>query len=450
MTTLIKNGTLVDPAGRVHAKLNLYIKDHKIEYSTAEEPAADRVIDAAGKIVTPGFIDVHMHEGIRKPDGTLDESIFLALLNMGVTSALGGNCGNNAFDSPGEYLEMADRRGLPINLGLFVGHTDARFRAGGTDKYAPIGRDVLNRMLASLEKELDAGCAGISFGIKYTPGTTFEELLWVSSLCQKGNKTIAAHIREDAAGALSAAKEIAETARQLGIPAEISHIGSMAGFGQMEETLKLLDGYVLNGTELGIDCYPYYAFSTDIGETTYDDGWMERYGTDYSSIELCDGPYRGMRCTEEIFRELRKERPGTITVCHVMRPEEVDMALLHPNVVLATDGYMHSGQGHPRAAGTFPRFLKNYVRTGKISLDDAIAKMSSIPAQRFGLKNKGRLSAGADADLVIFDPDTIADCSDYDNPACPPEGIDYVLIGGETAIEKSAVVNPKLGRSLRF
>jgi N-acyl-D-amino-acid deacylase len=133
-----------------------------------------------------------------------------------------------------------------------------------------------------------------------------------------------------------------------------------------------------------------------------------------------------------------------------MRPEEVDMALLHPNVVLATDGYMHSGQGHPRAAGTFPRFLKNYVRTGKISLDDAIAKMSSIPAQRFGLKNKGRLSAGADADLVIFDPDTIVDRSDYDNPACPPEGIDYVIIGGESAVEKSVVVNGKLGRSLRF
>ncbi len=450
MTTLIQNGTLVDPLNALHKKCNLYIKDGKILSCTEELLPADRVIDAAGKIVAPGFIDIHMHEGGMNPDGSLDESMFLALLNMGVTSALGGNCGNNVFDSPHEYLDLIDECGIPVHLGLFAGHTDARLRAGGTDKYSPIDSTVLNKMLTGLQKELNAGCVGISFGVKYTPGTTFNELLEVCSLCKKANKPISAHIREDAQGVFNAAREIAEAARLCGIQAEISHIGSMAGFGQMRDTLQILDEYVREGTNLGIDCYPYDAFSTGIGETTYDEGWLERYDTDYSSIELCDGEYKGQRCTEEIFRKLREEAPDTITVCHVMKPEDVDLALLHPNVMLVTDGYLHNGQGHPRAAGTFPRFLKNYVRTGKISLDEAISKMTTLPALKFGLKNKGTLSVGADADIVIFDPDTIADTSTYDNPVTPPAGIHTVLIGGEIAAENGTVTNPHLGRSLRF
>jgi len=450
MTTLIQNGTLIDPISRVHTKCNLYIKDHKIQSVTSDRPAADRVIDARGKIVAPGFIDVHMHEGGLNPDGTLDESILLSLLSMGVTSALGGNCGNNAFASPGEYLDLIDRRGAPIYLGLFVGHTDARLRAGGTDKYAPINESVLNKMLAALQKELDAGCAGISFGVKYTPGTTFNELLKVCSLCKKANKPISAHIREDAAGVIDAAREMAEVGRQLGIQVEISHIGSMAGFGQMSETLEMLDEYVLNGTNLGIDCYPYYAFSTEIGETTYDDGWLEHYQTGYDSIELCDGEFKGQRCTEEIFYKLRKEAPRTITVCHVMLPQDVDSALLHPNVMLATDGFLNNGQGHPRAAGTFPRFIKNYVNTNRISLDDAIYKMTSLPALQFGLKNKGRLCAGTDADIVIFDPAEIADTATFDDPVKPPVGIDFVLVGGEIAVEKSVIKKQDAGHSLRF
>ncbi|HEX3016427.1 MAG TPA: amidohydrolase family protein [Caproicibacter sp.] len=450
MKTLIVGGTLVDPLNHVHSKLNLLIDGSKIECSTGEIPAADRVIHAEGKIVSPGFIDVHMHEGTRNSDGTLDESIFLALLRMGVTSALGGNCGNNTIDSPSEYLRLVDQAGIPLNLGLFVGHTDSRFRAGGADKYAPIDRAKQNKMLTELERELDGGCIGVSFGLKYTPGTTTEEFRRVCSLCKEKGKPISAHIREDAAGVVEAAREVADAALRLGVQTEVSHIGSMAGFGQMAETLDLLDEYALNGANLGIDCYPYDAFSTEIGETTYDDGWLERYDTDYSSIELCDGKWKGQRCTEQIFRELRKTAPGTITVCHVMKPDEIDLALLHPNVVIVTDGFMHGGQGHPRAAGSYPRFVRNYVRTGKISIDDAIVKMSSLPAQRFGLKNKGRLNAGADADLVIFDPDNIADTATYEDPIKPPVGIDCIMVAGEIAVKDSVVVNGKLGRSLRF
>jgi N-acyl-D-amino-acid deacylase len=448
--TLIAGGTLIDPLSHVHAQLNLLLDGGKIACCTEEMPDADRVIHAEGKIVSPGFIDIHMHEGVKNADGTLDESIFCSLLRMGVTSALGGNCGNNAVDSPAEYLRMVDEIGIPLNLGLFVGHTDARVRAGGADKYAPIDDVTKKKMLANLERELDAGCVGVSFGLKYTPGTTQEEFRQVCSLCQQKGKPISVHIREDADGAVDAAREVAEAALRIGVQAEISHIGSMAGFGQMKETLTLLDQYVLNGGNIGLDCYPYDAFSTEIGETTYDDGWLERYDTDYGSIELCDGEWKGMRCTEQMFRILRNNAPETITVCHVMKPEEVQMALLHPNTVLVTDGFVHNGQGHPRAAGAFPRFLKEYVRSGKISMDGAIAKMSSVPAQRFGLNNKGRLSAGADADIVIFDPNEVADMATYSAPATPPVGIDYVLVAGEIAVQNNDIVNGRLGRALRF
>ena len=450
MKTLIRGGTLVDPLESVHAKRNLVLRDGKILGCTSEEPEADRVIDAAGKIVSPGFIDIHMHEGRVREDGTLDESIFLSLLRMGVTTALGGNCGNNATDSPSGYLDRVDRTGIPVNLGLFAGHTDARRRAGGTDKYAPIGEAAEAAMLRELERELDAGCAGVSFGLKYTPGTTAREFGRVCTLCAEKGKPIAAHIREDAAGAVGAAREVAEASLRYGVQAEVSHIGSMAGFGQMEETLALLDEYALNGADLGVDCYPYDAFSTELGETTYDDGWLTRYGTDYSSIELCDGKWKGRRCTEELFRRLRREAPGTITVCHVMRPGDVDLALLHPGVMVVTDGFMHDGQGHPRAAGTFPRFLKNYVNSGRIGLDGAILKLSGLPARKFGLKQKGRLSAGADADLVIFDPERIADTATYAAPTSPPEGIELVLVGGEVAVRGTEVVGASLGRALRF
>ena len=166
-------------------------------------------------------------------------------------------------------------------------------------------------------------------------------------------------------------------------------------------------------------------------------------------VEICEGKYKGLRCNAEIFEELRREAPETITVCHVMKHEDVDMALLHPNVMLASDGLFNNGQGHPRGAGTFPRFIKNYVKTGKISLYDAINKMSTMQAKKLGLDNKGRLNVGSDADIVIFDLENISDNATFNNPAAKPEGIEYVIIAGEVAAEKHAIINDSLGKSVR-
>lgn len=449
MRTLIKNGTIIDPANHIHARNNLLLQDGKVLATVQDEPEADVVLDAVGKYVCPGFIDIHMHEDPYDPvRDRLIPSIMTSMLRMGVTTAIGGNCGINTV-SPIRYLELMDRDGGPVNMGLLAGHTFLREQAGHLDKYAPITPDALRRLSGLAQEALEAGCFGISFGIRYVPGISMDEMVETARGCQKSGKFIAAHVRDDAAYIFRAVQELIDVGRALDLPVQNSHVGSMGGFGQMERLLAMMDAYRANGMDLSGDCYPYYAFSTRIGETTYDDGFLERYQTDYSVIEVCEGPYKGHRCTEAIFRTLRREAPRTITVCHVMKPEDVDMALLHPNIMLASDGLMDNGQGHPRAAGAFPRFVRNYVGSGRLSLDEAVYKMAAMPAAKLGLSHKGNLRSGADADVVVLDLDRITDRATFDQPNAGPEGLDYVLVGGEVAVDHDRVVRSDLGRAVR-
>ena len=449
MRMLIKNGFVIDPANGICSKLNLVIEDGKVAEVTIKEPECEKVIDAKGKYVVPGFIDIHIHEeGYDEKEKRIKDSINFSMLRMGVTTAIGGNCGDNYMD-PVAYLDELDSKGGPINIGLLAGHTYFRNKAGHTDKYTRITDAELSAMTKMMKKALDEGCIGISFGIRYVPGIKENELLQCGKLCKKSGKLITAHVRDDAEFVFDAVKELINVGEKLDVPVQVSHIGSMGGFGQMREMLRIIDEYKANNYDVTADCYPYYAFSTRIGETTYDDGFLDRYGTDYSSIEICEGKYKGMRCNEKIFRELRAEAPETITVCHVMKPEDVDMALVHPNVMLASDGLFNKGQGHPRAAGSFPRFIKNYVRTGKLSLYEAINKMTAMQAKKLGLNNKGRLNKGADADIVIFDLNKIEDTATFDKPAEYPVGIDYVLIAGQIALHNNNVIDKTLGKSVR-
>ncbi|MBQ1270613.1 MAG: amidohydrolase family protein, partial [Clostridia bacterium] len=178
-------------------------------------------------------------------------------------------------------------------------------------------------------------------------------------------------------------------------------------------------------------------------------GWLERYHCGYDVLEFCEGKYRGQRATKETFDEVRAEFPECITVCHVMREEDVRMAFGHPGVMLASDGLVNNGQGHPRAAGTFPRFIAEFVRKGTLSLYDAVNKMTAMPANRLGLENKGRLNAGADADITIFDLDRITDRATFAEPALEPEGIEMVMIGGEIAFKKGKIIKNNCGRAVR-
>lgn len=449
MDLAINGGLLMDPGNNICSKLNIGVNNGKISELSSAPLHARINIDAEGMAVTPGFIDAHMHEGAYDAEKEcFDSFIFQCMLRMGVTTAIGGNCGSGPED-PAAYLDAADRLGLPVKLALLVPHNTLRKKAGVENKYSPVSLEKAYMMREQAESWLDSGCIGISFGIRYIPGIDENELNIISEAAVKGGRVIAAHIRDDSDRVIQSVKELTRIAECFGIPVQVSHIGSMAGYGQMDEVLALLDQYRFKGLDVAADCYPYTAFSTCIGETTYDDGFLERYGIGYESIEIAEGPYRGRRCTEELFRKLRAEAPDTITIGHVMKQAEIDKAVIHPGIIIGSDGFMHGGQGHPRAAGTFPRVLSEYVKKRRlISLCEAIGKMTWKTARRFGIPG-GDLSIGSSADIVVFRPETIEDKATFDNPAAAPAGIEYVLLDGKIALKQGEIVNNTLGRAIR-
>ena len=452
--TIIKSGHVVDPKQNLDKVTNLLIEDGKIYSITENIPTSfldttDNIIDASGKIVCPGFIDIHMHEDECDPaSGFLAESMSSSALHMGVTLDIGGNCGDNTCD-PEKFLDIVDHQGAPVNIGLLAGHTWLRNLRGRKDKYLPVSDEDIAQMVKAGDHYLQKGCLGISFGLKYIPGTTWEEILSLVQLCKKDDKLVAAHVRADVDGVFDAADELARMGKEGGVKVQFSHIGSMGGYGQMKKLLANIEEYRKNGIDMLCDCYPYTAFSTGIGETTYDDGFLESYQADYDSILIVNGKYAGRRCTKEIFDELRRTAPETGTVGYFMKKEDVDMALQSPLVMIGSDGVRTEGMGHPRASGAFARFISDYIKTGKLSLMDGIRKMTTMSAERLNLPHKGNFLAGSDADITIFDMDSVCDCATYENGQIPPKGFTYVLIGGEIALKDDKIINGHLGRSVR-
>ena len=447
MKTLICGGRVIDPANGIDGQHNLLLENGKVIWIGTGVPKADEIIDAAGKIVTPGFIDIHMHEDPVE-NGKTQQCIFPMMLRQGVTTAVGGNCGGNVHD-PIDYLNIVDRDGAAVNVALYAGHEYFRIAAGAEDIYGGSTDAQQQEMAKNITAALDAGCVGVSFGLRYVPGADREEFFLAAACCEKSRKPIAAHVRDDADAVFASIDEVCEAAKVFRIPVQISHIGSMAGFGQMEGVLRQMDAYRADGLDMAMDCYPYFAFCTRLGTPTYDPGWLERYHCDYDVLEFSDGKYRGQRATKETFDEMRRDFPQCLTVCYVMKEEEIRLAFRHPCVMLGSDGITDQGRGHPRCAGTFPRLIAEFVKKGDLPLVDAIAKMTALPALRLGLSGKGHLGIGADADITIFDYESIQDRATFEEPSLPPEGIDYVLIGGEVVLKNGEILNDTCGKAIR-
>ena len=220
----------------------------------------------------------------------------------------------------------------------------------------------------------------------------------------------------------------------------ISHIGSMAAYGQMERVYGLMDRARAEGISIYVDCYPYNAFATTIGSAVFDEQSMAEGKFSYEQILFATGTLAGKRCTEELYRKARSQFPDDFAIGFGMDEEEIRWALARPETMVGSDGFVLGDEGHPRTAGSFPRVLGRYVRQeGLLSLADALAKMTIMPAQALGLTRKGKIAPGLDADLVIFDPETIIDQADFTRVNEPPEGIAAVFVNGKLAVSEKTV-----------
>lgn len=439
MKIVINNGLVIDPKNSINDYLNLEIIDGKISKISKEKLIGDYEIDAKNLCVTPGFIDIHMHEDIMK-DGKIQIDIFERMLKMGVTTAIGGNCGIGP-NNIGEYLKEYEKNPL-INFKMLLPHKILRDYIGAEDRYTSLSSDEIEKMYKYGEKLIkENNLLGISFGIEYIPGINREELVNLAKLGE--NKIIAVHLRKDGDDIIESCEEFFEIAKYVNSHFQISHIGSMAGYGQMRKFLNYIQDKIDNGLDIGCDCYPYTAFSTHIGSAVFDDGYIESHGGDYSKLEVLDGEYKGKRCTKEIFNHLRKNSPDTLVAGHLMVDEDIKIAFQDKNVVVASDGLLsESGNGHPRAVGTFPKFLRKYVLDDKImSLSEGVAKITNQPADFYGLK-AGTLSIGANGDITIFSLDELKDNATFDK-LISPSGIKYVLVNGSIALKDGEIVTKR-------
>lgn len=431
---LIKNGVILFPDRLAEERADIAVKDGKIAWmGTGEAPDARETIDAEGLMVSPGFIDTHMHDE-EVADGNTVE---LSLLRQGVTTAFAGNCGNGLLQK-----DIAPYRSRPwLNLGLLTGHTKLREAVGCLDRYAAANAEQLDEMRRLLRNELEKGSFGLSFGLEYMPNTPISEMEALIEVAQAFKDIwIPVHIRHDGPEAIDALKEIITLSHKWPLRFQISHTGSMLSFGQMELALELIDTAKAKGADLTFDCYPYDAFCARLGSAVFDSGFEARWGKGTESLEIGSGQWRGHWLNEEtegelLFEKLRREAPATLVIAHVIHGDEVELCLAHPECAVASDALLSGGHGHPRAAGTFPRAIR-LLRSKGFSYVEAIRKCTLLPASMARI-DKGLLALGKDADIVIFDPETLCDAATFRDELLPPIGVKYVIVNGKIAVSNN-------------
>ncbi len=436
---LIRDGILLDPAKGTQERQNLGIKDGRVAYIGKEEPVAGRVLEAFDLMISPGFVDTHMHDEELDDPGTIQQ----ALLRQGVTTALAGNCGS------GPLLErVKEKRKAPwLNLGYLSGHTALREEVGISDVYVPATENEVARMEKLLENELASGAFGLSFGLEYAPNTSPGEIEALARVLRnRRHQFISVHIRHDGPDCLESVAEVIDLAERLGVRVQVSHLGSMTAFGYTARSIQLIEEARGRGADVTFDCYPYAAFCTHIGSTVFDPGFEERWGKGLESLEAASGKYRGHRLTAEIYEDMRKNDPRALIIAHVMNESEIRSCLKHPLCAIASDGVLHNGEGHPRAAGAFPRGLR-WLREEGLSWAEAVRHATILPAEMAWLP-VGRLEVGSAADLVVFSPDDLRDRATFEDQLLPPEGIAAVVVNGQVAVENNVIASKPAGKLL--
>ena len=433
---VLKNGRVIDPETGLDAVRNVGIRGNRIVEISASPLSGKEVIDVSNLVVSPGFIDPHVHGMTNK------EHEYQA--HDGVTTALELESG---IEDIGAWLASQHNKTI-INYGASACHPWARAEQmyetaqanGNKDlergsykfNYLPVNATEMQAALDLLDKELKSGALGIGVPIGYYPGATREEVYNVYEFAAARKTMIFTHVREGKALAIQQA--IADAATS-GAALHIVHLNSMS-LDEIGLTLRMIANAQKQKLDITTELYPYTAGSTSLESAIFDEGWQQRLGITYKDLQWVE---TGERLTEETFTSYRK-KGGTI-ILHSMRPEWIEAGIRSPVTMIGSDGMPYSRLAHPRTAGTYARVLGVYVRERQaLTLIEALRKMTIMPAQRLEaispmMSRKGRLQVGADADITVFDPNTIIDKATFENGLKFSEGIHHVLVNGTFVVK---------------
>jgi N-acyl-D-glutamate deacylase len=476
---VISNGRVMDPETSYDDIANVGIKDGTIAVITKNEISGKETIDASGHVVAPGFIDIHAH-GQNIGDYRMQAM-------QGVTTMLELESGVVPI---ADWYDHQSQKNLPINYGAAAGWTYARIatftgtKPEATVKYFQDAQGLMDwkmniatpeqqeQILKLVEQGLDEGALGIGINAGYAPGYGQKEYFALAKLAAERNVATFTHVRYasnmEPKSSFEAVKEVIANAAITGAHMHVCHINSTS-LKDIHSTLALIDNAFENNINISVGAYPWGAASTVVGAAMFSgEGWRERMGSTAENFQLGT-----KRMTEEQLNDYQKNSPGTFITWHFLdesNPEDLallDASVLHPRILVESDEMFwmfmdkhnhiinYDGDewplpkdtfSHPRSNGTFAKILRSYVRERKLmTMQEALRKMTLMPAQTLEnfvpqMKKKGRLQEGMDADIVIFDPETISDVGTYIAPNQPAVGVQSLLVNGTQIIADSELI----------
>ena len=439
---VLQGGRVMDPESGLDATRNVGIRGGRIEAISEDELTGDRTIDASGLVVAPGFIDLHVH-------GQSDEA-FRLMARDGVTTALELEVGTE--DVAAWYGER--EAGQILNYGVSVGHIRVRmavmgdggnFLPSGPGGNEPASAEQIAEMAGRIRQGLADGAAAVGFGMAYTPAASTDEFEAMLSVAAEHGASSHIHV----GAGLNGLRAAIDGASRTGSALHVVHANSSGG-ANIAEFLAIIEAARTAGQDVTTEMYPYEAGMTEIETALYDDweSWDDDRFAIHQWVET------GERLTRESFGRFRAQ--GGEVIAHSRTPEMTRIAVESPLTMIASDGYIVDGMGHPRTSGTYSRVLGKHVREeGTLTLMEALRKMTIEPARRLetyvpAMGDKGQLRPGADADITVFDPATVIDRSTYTQAAIPSEGVCYTLVNGVLVVDGGELVlDARPGRPVR-
>jgi len=444
----ISGGTVIDPEKMCRYRGDVWVKEGRIaavsEPGKMKMPPSARVVDASGCYICPGFIDPHGH---------IDGHLYTGELSLlqGVTTTIGGNCGFSPLDLKRFFDEQI---AFPIHQAEMIGMCSLREAAGVKDSFQPASEEQIDRMVQMCHAALENGAAGVSLGPAYAPGSSIMEMQALCREAKRFGRPVSIDTRMNSMTDLDSLQEAIDLAAATRCRIVISHFVYQYGVGVEDEALHMVENARRHGVDIHLDSGMYKDWCSSIGAALFEPGIMRANGIELSHLRMITGEHIGISPDRELYEHLRACHPSDAVVVNTGDQRAVYAIARWQDTMISTDtGAYRPGEGHPQIAGTFPRFFREMVRErGELTWEEAVRRITLLPAQVFGFKQKGRMCAGCDADLAVFDPETIADAADFPGlgkPNAMNEGLRLVIVGGEIAAEDGHATGVLAGRPLK-